>query len=307
MTSAGLNEPVLAVTGLTKSYHRRKVVHNLTFTVQSGEVFGFLGPNGAGKSTTIRMLLALVKADAGEIRIFGRSVTKERNQALQGVGALIEEPSFYKNLSARRNLELLARMETLPAERVEEVLVTVGLLDRADDKVKAYSHGMKQRLGIAQALLSHPKLLILDEPTSGLDPRHMKEVRELIRQLAQKEMTIFLSSHLLHEVEQTCTSMAIINQGRLMVSGRVEALLHSVARATMEIRATPLDRAREIISNLEFVEEVESHQERLHVAVAEDRVSQITRALVEQGVEVNAIIPNTSLEAYFLSLTEEET
>jgi len=307
MTPASLTDPVLTATGLTKSYHHRKVVSDLTFSVQQGEVFGFLGPNGAGKSTTIRMLLALVKADAGEIQIFGRSVTVERNQALQGVGALIEEPSFYKNLSARRNLELLARMENLPPERVGEVLDIVGLLDRADDKVKAYSHGMKQRLGIAQALLSRPKLLILDEPTSGLDPRHMKEVRELIRQLAHEEMTIFLSSHLLHEVEQTCTSMAIINQGRLVVSGKVDELLHGEALSRTEIRATPLERAREIVSNLAFVEGVEMGSECLYVTVAEEQVPQITRALVEQGVEVSAIIPSTSLETYFLSLTEDES
>jgi ABC-2 type transport system ATP-binding protein len=298
-------DTVLNIKGLTKSFRHRKAVDNLSFQVTEGEVFGFLGPNGAGKSTTIRLMLALIRPDAGDVEIFGKSIVQHRNGALRQVGALIEEPDFYRNLSARSNLRLLARMEQIPETRIDEVLEIVELSDRGDDKVKAYSHGMKQRLGIAQALLSRPRLLILDEPTSGLDPKHMKAVRDLIRRLAEEGMTIFLSSHLLHEVEQVCTSVAIINRGKLITVGDVRELLQTTDLFTAEIRVAPVEKAQEVLQKLDFINRIEVTPSGLKVGATARQLTEITRALVQAGVEVSAVIPRTSLEDYFLSLTEE--
>lgn len=300
-----MSEIVLRTHHLTKSFKGRKAVDDLDFEVREGEIFGFLGPNGAGKSTTIRLMLSLIKPDAGDVEIFGQSVRRNGNGTLGEVGALVEEADFYRNLSAGRNLGLLARMQKVSEERTDEVLRIVGLYHRRKDKVKAYSHGMKQRLGVAQALLNSPRLLILDEPTSGLDPRGMKEVRELIKNLAGEGMTVFLSSHLLHEVEQVCTSMAIINRGKLIIAGKVQELLKETQLFATEIQARPLRKARELISQLDFVEKVEVLKDTIKVAATSEQLGVITRKLVEHGVEVTAVIPRTSLEDYFLSITEE--
>lgn len=300
-----MSEIVLRTRHLTKSFKGRKAVDDLGFEVHEGEIFGFLGPNGAGKSTTIRLMLSLIKPDTGDVEIFGQSIRKNRSRALGNVGALIEEADFYRNISAARNLGLLGRMQKVSEKRTDEVLEIVGLHDRRKDKVKAYSHGMKQRLGIAQALLNSPRLLLLDEPTSGLDPRGMKEVRELIKTLADKGMTVFLSSHLLHEVEQVCTSMAIINRGKLITSGKVDELLKKTQLFATEIQASPLKKAEKVISQLDFVANVEIQNDTIKVAATSEQLAVITRELVEHGVKVLAVIPRTSLEDYFLSITEE--
>jgi len=301
-----MNIPVLKTKNLSKSFKGRKAVDGLDFEVREREVFGFLGPNGAGKSTTIRLMLSLIKPEIGDVEIFGKSVSKFKNDALHGVGAMIEEPAFYRNLSAKRNLQLLTALEHVSRRRISEVLALVGLADRGDDKVKTYSHGMKQRLGIAQALLSEPKLLILDEPTTGLDPRGMKEVREMIVSFAREGITIFLSSHLLHEIEQVCTSMAIINQGKMVITGKVDDLLGEQDLLTTEIRARPLEKARTILNGLEFVRNLTVAGDTLKVAVSTRNLSAVNEALVGNGIRVSALIPRTSLEDYFLSLTSEE-
>lgn len=301
-----MNIPVLKTKNLSKSFRGRKAVDGLDFEVSEREVFGFLGPNGAGKSTTIRLMLSLIKPEIGDVEIFGKSVSKFKNDALHGVGSLIEEPAFYRNLSAKRNLQLLTALEHVSRRRINEVLALVGLADRGDDKVKTYSHGMKQRLGIAQALLSEPKLLILDEPTTGLDPRGMKEVREMIVSFAREGITIFLSSHLLHEIEQVCTSMAIINQGKMVITGKVDDLLGEQDLFTTEIRARPLEKARTILNELEFVRNLTVAGDTLKVAVSTRNLSAVNEALVGNGIRVSALIPRTSLEDYFLSLTSEE-
>lgn len=301
-----MTSPVLKTQNLTKSFKGRKAVDGLDFEVREREVFGFLGPNGAGKSTTIRLMLSLIKPEIGDVEIFGKSVSKFKNDALHGVGAMIEEPAFYRNLSAKRNLQLLTALEHVSRRRINEVLDLVGLADRGDDKLKTYSHGMKQRLGIAQALLSEPKLLILDEPTTGLDPRGMKEVREMIVSFAREGITIFLSSHLLHEIEQVCTSMAIINQGKMVITGKVDDLLGEQDLFTTEIRARPLEKARTILNGLEFVRNLTVAGDTLKVAVSTRNLSAVNEALVGNGIRVSALIPRTSLEDYFLSLTSEE-
>lgn len=296
---------ILSVKNLSKSFGKRKAVDSLSFEIRAGEIFGFLGPNGAGKSTAIRAMLSLIKPDSGDIEIFGKSIRKYRNSALQEVGALVERPDFYEYLSAYKNLSLLAAMDKVSKERILEVLEIVGLADRAKDKVRAFSQGMKQRLGIAQALLSKPKLLILDEPTNGLDPRGMKEVRDLILKLAEEGITILLSSHLLHEIEQICTTMAIINLGKLIKIGSVHDLLNESDTFITEITVEPVVKAKTTLESLEYVSNVVESSGTLKVRIANKDLSQLTRDLVNANVDVSAIIPRTSLEDYFLSLTDE--
>jgi len=298
-----MSEVILSVKNLSKSFGKRKAVDDLSFDIKIGEIFGFLGPNGAGKSTAIRAMLSLIKPDSGDIEIFNKSVRKYHNLALQEVGALVERPDFYEYLSAYKNLSILATMDKVPKNRIVEVLEIVGLANRGEDKVKAYSQRMKQRLGIAQALLSNPRLLILDEPTNGLDPRGMKEVRGLIRKLAQEGITILLSSHLLHEVEQICTTMAIINLGKLIKIGSVHALLNESDTYITEIKAEPVEKARKILESLTYVSNVDEIDGILKIKIVNKYLSQLTRDLVKADIDISAIIPRTSLEDYFLSLT----
>ena len=298
-----MTEVILSIKNLSKSFGKRKAVDSLSFDIREGEIFGFLGPNGAGKSTAIRSMLSLIKPDEGDIEIFNKSVRKYSNAALQKVGALVERPDFYEYLSAYKNLLLLAKMDKVSHGRVNEVLKIVGLSDRGNDKVKAYSQGMKQRLGIAQALLNKPKILILDEPTNGLDPRGMKEVRDLIRKLAQEGITILISSHLLHEVEQVCTTMAIINLGKLVKIGSVQDLLNESDTFITEIKVEPVEKAKKVLEGLNYLSNVAKSDGTLKVRIANKDLKLLTRDLVKADIDVSAIIPRTSLEDYFLSLT----
>jgi len=296
-------EAILSIRELTKSFGKRKAVNDLSFEISEGEIFGFLGPNGAGKSTAIKSMLSLIKPDSGDIEIFGRSVIKHHNSALQRVGALVERPDFFEYLSAKQNLSMLAKMDNVSPDKIAEVLDVVGLSTRGNDKVKAYSQGMKQRLGIAQALLSDPKLLILDEPTNGLDPRGMKEVRELILKLAKKGITILLSSHILHEVEQVCTTMAIINKGKLIKSGKVNELLKTSDAFITEIHAKPIKKAFTLIEKQAYTSNIIESGGVIKVKIAYDNLNKLNALLVENDIKVSAIVPRTSLEDYFLSLT----
>ena len=300
-------EAVVSVRALAKRFGNFKAVDNLNFTVQRGDVYGFLGPNGAGKSTTMRMLVSLISSTAGEINVFGLSLHQNRRAIMKRVGALIERPDFYKHLSAYRNLELLARVSELKIDkqRIYELLELVGLKGRERDPVRAYSQGMKQRLGLAQALLNSPELLILDEPTNGLDPQGIKEIRELILHLNKdKNITFIISSHLLYEVEQIATRMVILNKGSAVVEGSVTDLLNDID-VTVTFEVNQPDKAKQIIhqavdlsNNLIAVDgvNVEAKLHRSQIPVA-------TKALVEAGIEVRSIKPVRSLEQYFLSLT----
>ena len=301
-----MSEVILSIKNLSKSFGKRKAVDSLSFDIKEGEIFGFLGPNGAGKSTAIRSMLSLIKPDEGDIKIFNKSVKKKKNSALEGVGALVERPDFYEYLSAHRNLSLLAKMDNVSKKRIDKVFEIVGLTDRREDKVKAYSQGMKQRLGIAQALLSNPKLIILDEPTNGLDPRGMKEVRDLIRKLSHEGITILLSSHILHEVEQVCTTMAIINLGKLIKIGSVHDLLNEPDTFITEIKAVPLAKARKVLKSLDYISNIAESDGTFKVRIANKDLKKLTRELVKADIDVSAIIPRTSLEDYFLSLTGDD-
>ncbi len=309
--------PALELRGLTKRFGNFVAVEDLDLVVRRGDVYGFLGPNGSGKSTTIRLILGLVRPTSGEVRIFGRPAAgpEERSK----MAGFVEAPGFYEYLSARDNLRLLAAADRRgdKAPPLECVLKTVGLSERARDKVKTYSQGMKQRLAIAAALLREPKFLVLDEPTNGLDPAGMRDVRALVRRLSGEGLTIFLSTHLLAEVEQLCNRVAVVGGGRLLAEGALEEISEQ-ARGRTEYRlvADDPERARVLLQMQADVailngrpEELEGFNpaEVVRFAAGPEGVGPVVRNLVEGGVEVLALVPaRPNLEEMFLQLTEGE-
>jgi ABC-type multidrug transport system ATPase subunit len=301
---ATMTDLVVDARGLRKVYRDRgrkvAAVDGLDLAVPRGGVHGFLGPNGSGKTTTIRMLLGLARPDGGEIRILGEALPARRTTVLRRVGAVVEEPRFSADLSGRRNLQLLAGLAELPPSRVDEVLERVSLSDRAKDRYGRYSLGMRQRLGVAAALLKDPELLVLDEPSNGLDPAGILDMRELIRSLGETGVTVLLSSHILAEVQQVCSSVSIIGEGSLLASGTVDELLgESVARTRVEVPA-PL-AAMEHLTGAGY--QVTLDGEALLVQ-GHEHPEQITRLLADRGIfvsELSAVRPD--LETFFLQLT----
>ena len=299
-------ENVIAISSLTKKFKEVCAVNELSFTVKRGDVFGFLGPNGAGKSTTIRMLLSLISPTSGSIQLFGRSLAENRKEILANVGAIVEKPDFYQYLPAIKNLEILAKIsgKDVTQKRILELLELVGLKDRAKSKVKTYSHGMKQRLGIAQTLLHNPDLIVLDEPTTGLDPQGMKEIRDLIIRLSKDEnKTIFLSSHILSEIEIVANRMIIINKGSKIVEGEVSKLLSS-NRLKVTVEVENIELAKTVMENSKWYNQIESFSEnKFSVNLENNVIAELNKFLVEKGVRVSALIPVRSLEDYFLNIT----
>jgi ABC-2 type transport system ATP-binding protein len=290
---------VIETSELTKRYDAVVAVDRLALRVRAGEVYGFLGPNGAGKSTTLRMLLGLVRPTAGAATVLGFSPGS--SAGLGRLGAMIEGPAFYPYLSGRDNLRVLAGHAGVAESRIGVVLDEVDLRSRAGDRVSTYSMGMKQRLGVAAALLKDPELLLLDEPTNGLDPAGMAEMREFIRALGAGGRTVVLSSHLMGEVEQVCDRVGVIRAGALVAEGTVEELR---GRAGLRVRAEPAADAARVIGALDGVESVTRVDGRLAVAVDVQRAPAINRALVEAGVEVSELYAEkASLEHVFLELT----
>lgn len=301
-----LEENVIEISGLTKRFKDVLAVDDLNFIVKRGDVFGFLGPNGAGKSTTIRMILSLITPTSGSIKIFGKTLTENRKEILVKVGAIVEKPDFYQYLPAIKNLEILAEIsgKEVSQKRIIELLDLVGLKDRARSKVKTYSHGMKQRLGIAQTLLHDPELIVLDEPTTGLDPHGMKEIRDLINRLSKEEnKTIFLSSHILSEIELVANRMIIINKGSKIVEGEVNKLLNSnKLKVTVEVEN--LEIAKKVLDNTKWYNQIYSISEnKFSINLENKDIPELNKYLVENGVMVNALIPVRSLEDYFLNIT----
>lgn len=288
---------------LTKRYGSRIVaVDRVSLTVRRGEVYGFLGPNGAGKTTTLRMLLGLIRPTSGTARVLGRSPGDP--ESLARVGALVESPAFYPYLSGRDNLRVIARYAGVPKKRIEAVLELVDLTDRARDKFSTYSLGMKQRLGVAAALLKDPELLILDEPTNGLDPAGMADMRDLIRKLGSGERTVLLSSHLLREVEQICDRVGVISRGSLIAEGTVEELR---GKGTLLVAAKPLDRARERVEQLLGPERVEALDGTLRLDADPATAGRINRELVGANIEVTELRPvERTLEEAFLQMTDRK-
>lgn len=302
-------ETVLSVRGLHKKIGGKPIIHDITFDVFAGEVFGFLGPNGAGKTTTIRMLVGLAAADGGEVRIGGISLMNQFPEAIAQVGCIVENPELYKFMTGRENLEQFARMSGgISRERIEEIVRFVDLERAIDDKVKTYSLGMRQRLGIAQALLHSPKILILDEPTNGLDPAGIRELRQFIRRLAEEEgLAVFISSHMLSEIEMMCDRVAIINQGQVVSVGLVKELMAQFAdRVDWTIEPQYRKKAVEVLKGIPFVTEVwETDMERLKCRMEVERVSEANEALVHAGIPVMGIATKTvTLEDLFLTLTK---
>ncbi len=296
---------VLKTRGLSKRFGKRWGARGLNLEVHRGDVFCFLGPNGAGKSTTIRMILTLLRPTAGAIEMFGRDLFQNRGAVLSRVCGIVEKPDFYLYLTAYKNLEILGSMtRRVQRDEILEALEVVGLRSRAFEKVRTFSHGMKQRLGIAQALLTKPELIILDEPTAGLDPQGMKEVRELIRKLSlEKEMTIFLSTHLLSEVEQVATRMAVINRGELVAQGSVSELLD---RETIDysMEVSPVATALDLIRNLSWAEVLSVENRVLGVRIQPGHAPELNRLLVANQIEVSSFYPHRTLEDFFLKITE---
>ena len=303
----------IEIQALTKEYRGRrrtiKAVDGLDLEVPAGGVFGFLGANGAGKTTTIRALVGHLHANRGSMRILDTAVPNDLPAVVDRVGALVEQPSFFPGFSGRRNLELLARSRRIPGSKVREVLTTVGLEPRADSRFATYSLGMKQRLGVAAVLLKDPELLILDEPANGLDPQGILEMRTLLRELAGQGRTIFVSSHILSEIQQTCDRVAIVAHGRTIASGTVHELLQgAVARFRVAVPGGEPEhtRATEVLSAAGF-RGTHDDRGRLVVEVTADRAHEVTRALAAASIYVSELSPiERTLEEAFLELTHEE-
>jgi ABC-type multidrug transport system ATPase subunit len=298
--------PVIEVKHLYRHFGDIKAVDDLSFSVFPGQVYGFLGQNGAGKSTTIRMLLTLIQQGSGSIEIFGMDLKKHRQEILRQTGAMIERPDLYKYLTAKDNLKIFATLSgiKITAAQIKEQLERVGLADRADSKVKTFSQGMKQRLGIAVALVHDPKLVILDEPTNGLDPQGIADMRKLILHLRRDlGKTVFVSSHLLNEIELIADSVLIINKGKKVAEGNKDDLLNP-AKTIVELITDNAGNAYVLLKESAWSENLVSHQnDIITLELDKSRVPELNRSLVEMGINVRSLRPKHSLEDYFLSLT----
>jgi ABC-2 type transport system ATP-binding protein len=292
--------------GLVKRYGEITAVDEVDLTVQGGDVYGYLGPNGAGKTTSLRMMLGLIRPTAGSVRLFGRDPLVSV-RALEGVAGFVEEPRFYPYLTGRKNLELLAAFDGGDAAaRIGDVLETVELAERAGDRVGGYSHGMRQRLGIAAALMRRPRLLLLDEPTTGLDPGGMRDMRMLIHRLAGEGITVLLSSHQLTEVEEVCNRVAIIRSGRIVFEGSLDELGRT-ATTTYRLRTSKPEQALAVCRAQPGIAEARTFggRDEITFVADEDAVAELSVALVEAGVAIRALIPSRpSLEELFFHITE---
>lgn len=296
---------IIEVDALTKNFKDLTAVDTLSFSVPKGEVYGFLGQNGAGKSTTIRMMLTLIKPTSGSISILGKELTHYRREILQQVGAIIEKPDLYNYLTALENVSMMARLSGVRLSKAEflQQLDRVGLKERAGSKVKTFSQGMKQRLGIACSLVHNPQILMLDEPTNGLDPQGIADVRNLILQLSRDEgKTVFVSSHLLSEVEVIADSMLIIDKGRKVAEGKAGELLHP-SETLVQLETSNNQQTRLLLSDTQWQQHLQNSGDETLLKMHRNDVPALNRFLVEKGVAVFSLRAKHSLEDYFLSLT----
>lgn len=294
---------VLEVKEVSKSIKGKEIIKNISFEIFEGQIFGFLGPNGSGKTTTIRMIVNLIRPNKGEIKICGNSISKNSKAAMSNVGCMIESPDLYEYLSGYENLMQFVRMDKRIAEqRIYEVINIVGMDNRLYDKVETYSLGMKQRLGIAQAILSKPKLLILDEPTNGLDPAGVNEFRKLIKRLSKEEnMTIFLSSHLLSEVQLMCDKIAILSNGKIISTGNIDE--YNQENTYVIVIDKPKDAIKILKNNLNL-DAIKISENSLSVTSNHTLPHEITNLLVNKGLNINQIyLKSLSLEELFLQMT----
>ena len=300
-----MSQIVLKVDHLTKVIKGKHLVDDISFEVNHGEVFGFLGPNGAGKTTTIRMLVGLIKPTKGTIMIGGYNLRTSFKEAMRQVGSIVENPELYSYLTGWENLKQFARMlGDVTDHRIEEIVRQVNLEQRIHEKVKTYSLGMKQRLGIAQALLGKPQLLILDEPTNGLDPSGIRELREFVRNLVQTEnISVFISSHLLSEIQLMCDRVAIIDKGKMITVSTVRELLdHS--RDRVEWKVTPLMEAFNLLKTKEDIRDIQIKENLLICSLQSELISTYNRFLIDNGIDVHSVYEKTlTLEDLFMELT----
>lgn len=308
-------ETVLSVKNLNKSFGSKHIIKNATFDVYAGEIFGFLGPNGSGKTTTIKMIMGFLFPDSGDIEICGYDVKKDYEKAMNLVGGIVENPEMYKDMTGMQNLHMYGRLHNgVTQERMNEVIEIVGMQARANEKIKKYSLGMKQRIGVAQAILHRPRLLILDEPTNGLDPAGIKELRDILKKLAHEEnVAVLVSSHMLAEMELMCDRVAIIDKGTILDVKPIDEILHMAAKQEtyrFELESTQVELAKQVIISVygeeivTGIEVLESGRVMINVAVVSDIVPAINKILVENNVSVYTIgrIEN-SLEEAFIEIT----
>jgi len=304
-----LPSPVLKTTELTKRFGRFTAVDRLSIEVNEGDVFGFLGPNGAGKTTTMRMIVGLVRPTAGRIEVNGIDARRDFLHAIAQIGSMVDIPAFYRHLSGRKNLAILAQVAGgVPRPRIDEVIEAVSMQKACVKKVKTYSHGMLQRLAIAQALLTRPPLLILDEPTTGLDPEGKIEFLHLLRGLAREQrITIFISSHLLEEVEEICNRAAIIKDGRLLVCGEVRSLLAEELR-TYRVAVTDVSRACDLLRGQPWIHGVSADDDRLLVTTRQEDAARIAELVVGNGIGLQELSPRVkNLRQLFMEIVHEKT
>lgn len=298
---------VLEVKGLKKVIGKREIIKDLNFSVKEGEIYGFLGPNGAGKTTTIRMLVGLILPTAGEIKICGENLKNNKEKALKDVGAVVENPELYKYLSGRENLLQIARIRGVSKEEVQDLIKLVGLENRINDKVKKYSLGMKQRLGLAAALIGNPKLLILDEPTNGLDPSGIIDFRKIVKQAAKERgMAVFVSSHILSEVQQLCDRVAFINNGVIKaVEDMNEAVTGTEKESLTLVTSSNKEKVIDILRNQPFVLTSEINEAGINIVVQSGTTPELVKALVKADVLVEEIYRNREgLEQRYMELVE---
>ena len=302
-----MSEEVIKVEKLAKNFGSFEAVRDVSFTVNKGDVFGFLGPNGAGKSTTIRCLLSLIRLNAGTIQMFGKSYATHRNEILSKIGSIIEKPDFYNYLSAQKNLEIFARISgaTVSTKEIHEMLEFVGLGGRGKDKTKGFSHGMKQRLGIAQTLLHKPELIILDEPTTGLDPQGIIEIRNLILRLKNEQnKTILLSSHQLSEIELIANRMVIITKGKSLVEGNVQELLNA-QELTVRLELSDVNKAIPLIQqHFVNVEITRINEVEISLSIEKQQVPHLNKMLGDNNILVYALEPKRKLEDFFMKIVQ---
>lgn len=300
----------IEVAGLSKSFRRLRgrtvAVDGLDLEVPAGDVYGFLGPNGSGKTTTIRCLLGLVRPDRGACTVLGQAVPSGLSRVIGRVGSIVETPTFFPGFSGRRNLEILARATGLARTVVEPALERVGLGPRGDDRFRTYSLGMKQRLGLAAVLMKDPEVLVLDEPANGLDPAGLKEVRDLLRALADEGRTVFLSSHLLFEVQTICDSVAILSRGRCIAQGPVDEVLSVSGGDAFVVRCPKVREAKKVLTAAGYAAMFRGDKS-LRVVAPPAAAGEITRALADAGIYLTELRPEEiSLEAVFLELTGDD-
>ncbi|EKO1913911.1 ABC transporter ATP-binding protein [Clostridium botulinum] len=297
---------VLQVENIHKKIGEREIIKDVSFSVKEGEIFGFLGPNGAGKTTTIRMMVGLIAPTKGRIKIMGYDIQKERIKALKNVGCIVENPDMYNDLTGMQNLKYYADLYgDITKERINEVAELVGLKDRINDKVKKYSLGMKQRLGLGQAILSNPKLLILDEPTNGLDPIGMHEFREIVKDIAKKNNSaVFISSHILSEIEQMCDHFAIINKGSIKTVQAVSEESSNIER--LKISTNEIKKIQDVFSKLNFVRNINLEQNSIVVEISPKNFSEIIKEIGKNDVNIDDICKvESNLENKFMKILEE--